>query len=78
MEQIQDNRHCSSDEFTPKKFRVLRQGDFCNNVNSAVQSRSTDDPLNFKSIRFLNIGIRCRSSVTYIRAYASDKAMYHN
>jgi hypothetical protein len=66
MEQIQDSRHCKSDEITPENFKALRQGDFCNKVHSAAQSRSIDHGLrNSKSTRLLNIGIRGTSSAAY-------------
>jgi hypothetical protein len=68
MEQIQDNRHCSSCEVTSQKFRVLIRGEFCNIFSSAAQLRSTDQKFNSKSIKLLNIGIRGRSSAAYVRA----------
>jgi hypothetical protein len=57
MKQTQDSRHYSSSEVTSKKFKVLRQGNFCNIFYSVVQSRSTEYTTNIKSIRLLNMGI---------------------
>jgi hypothetical protein len=56
MKHTQDSRHYSLDEVTPEKFRVLRQGDLCNILNSA--EKSTQGSTIIKSMRLWNIGIR--------------------
>jgi hypothetical protein len=65
MKHTQDSRHYSLDEVTSEKFRVLRQGDLCNILNSA--DNSIQIPTIIKLVRLLNIGIRWRCPYASIR-----------